>query len=161
MKNYTSNTYYLLDYIFYLIFFSAIVGLITYFLKDNRHILIGSAVLLSIFILVIFRLISKLAIIEFNAKDVRIRYRFPRKEVRINYSSLNEIVHITGYNISSINILKYKQLNEFKKLKITAVVSSNEYLEFVKWVKKKDENIEFNFHPVDSELRSEFLEKYK
>lgn len=156
MAKYTSTTYYIFDYILYLIIFSVITGLITYFLRDKEAVLFGGVVLLVIQVLLIVRLVRKLAKIEFDDKTIKVTYIFPRKEVLVDYSSIKEIIHIFGYNMSSVNFLKYYDREVLIKFKMTPVVAVDEYLEFVKWLKRKNNQIEFKFLPSDSKLSIEY-----
>jgi len=162
MKEYTSNTYYLIDKLFYLLVFSGLIGYFVYSLDNNNKIQIAGIVIISIFLILFIRLTTKLASIKFTESKITVKYLITRKVLQIYYSSIIEIQYISGYQISSLNIIKYKSDNiAINKVKLTSVVSQDKYIEFAKWIKNKNNKIEFKFFPPDLKLKSEFNKEFK
>ena len=160
MKEYTSNTYYLIDKLFYLLIFCGLIGYLTYFLENKIQII--GIVFISILFILFIRLTTKLASIKFTENKITVKYLITRKILQIYYSSITEIQYISGYKISSLNIIKYKSDNiVINKLKLTSVVSQDKYIEFAKWIKNKNNKIEFIFFPSDLKLKSEFNKVFK
>jgi len=162
MEKYTSNTYFLIDRIFYLILYIVLIGLLTYFFANINVIKYGGLTSIPVLIFVLLWSISKLATLEYNEKNINITYRFPFNQKSIDYSSIIEIQHISGYKSTTLNIIKYKQKDSLKnkKLKIRNVVQNDKFIEFIKWMKTKNEQIEFTFLPTDSKLKEAYLKEF-
>ena len=162
MNKYTSNTYYLIDKLFYLIVFIGIIGYLVYLIQGSNEILIGGIIIISILLIIFIRLTSKLASIQFSESRIIVKYSISRKVVQIDYSTVMEIHYISGYKIASLNIIKYKSDNiAERKLKLTSVVAQDDYIEFVRWIKNKNNKIEFKFYPSDLKLKSKFNKEFK
>ena len=162
MKKYTSNTYYLIDRLFYLIIYLVLTGVIIYFFSNIDFIKYGGLSIIAVLLFLLLWSISKLAILEFNEKNINTKYKFPFNQENIEYSSIIEIQHITGYKLTSLNIIKYKQKDGLKnkKIKIRTVVPNDEFIDFIKWLKAKNKNIKFTFFPSDSEIKKDFSKEF-
>jgi len=161
MKKYRTDTSYLIDKIFYLFIQ---IGLISYFIykvNDSEIILFGGLIIISILTLIIARYTSKYASFTFAENNIVVEYSISRRTEIINYSSITEFQHISGFKQTSLNIIKYKPDGiTNRKLKCTTVVSSDNFIEFVKWLKNKNDKIEFSFFPSDSNMKSKFGKEF-
>ncbi len=163
MKTYSSNTYYLFDKIAFLLMFAGLSGGIAYFLRDIKIVQISGLTLAALLLFLVVLMTRKIAKIEFDHSKIVVNYRFTGKEVKIDYSSITEIKHITAYNLTGLNIIKYRSQTDLKdeKLKITTVVSDIEYIDFIKWLKRKNDKIIYIFLPSDSALKKEYLKEFE
>ena len=162
MIKYRSNTYYLFDNLPFIIIFCGILSFLTYVFRDNEYFFAGGLIVSLLLFIIIFRQLRKVARVEFNEKSILIKYMLPRLEKRISYSVIKEYQHIHGYKLTSLNIIEYLDsgTSDLMKLKITNVVSNDEFMEFVKWIKDRNNNIEFRFFPTDSKLIGEYEKEF-
>lgn len=162
MVKYKSNTYYLLDNLPFRIVLCAVFFILTYNVRDNINLLIPGVFLTTIFVFAIILRLRKIARVEFNESHILFVYFFPRLEKRISYTSIKEYHYIRGFQLTSLNIIKYHEsgTSNQKTLKLTNVVNNNEFIDFAKWIKKKNHDIKFKFFPSDSELIDEYKKAF-
>lgn len=161
MKKYTTDTSYLIDKIFYLFMPIGFISYLIYKVNDSEIIFYGGFLILSILILIMIRLISKYASFNFTESNIVVTYSISRKTELINYSNITEFQHISGFKQTSLNVIKYKPDGiTNRKIKSTTVASSTEYIDFVKWLKNKNNSIEFSFFPSDSNMKTKFLKEF-
>ena len=160
MKNYTSNNYYLSDYLSAILIPIILIGALSYFLRDSIIFpVIGTALLIPL-LLVACLIFKRLMKIEFQDNFITVTYKFSRKIIQIKYSEIHELTHISAYRGTSRTIFKYQQ-NRFKKITTTSVLSDKDFQEFIIWLKSKNENIEFKFLPSDSFVKEKYLNHTK
>ena len=162
MIKYKSNTYYLFDSLPFIIIFVGISCFLTYVLHDNRYLFVSGLIISLILLFLVFKQIQKIARVEFHDNSILIKYVFHSREKSIAYSAIMEYQHMHGYNVTSLNIIKYLNsgTSDLMKLKITNVASNNEFMEFVRWIKSRNNNIEFKFFPSDSKLIGEYKKEF-
>ena len=162
MKKYKTDTSYLIDKIFYLFIPIGLISYLIYKINDSEIIFFGGLLIISILILIIVRFTSKYSYFNFTENNIIVEYAISRKTEIINYSSITEFQHISGFRQTSLNIIKWKPDGiTNRKLKCTTVVPSDEFIEFIKWLKNKNDKIEFSFFPSDSKMKSKFQKEFE
>ncbi|MBL4560303.1 MAG: hypothetical protein JKX79_04900 [Labilibaculum sp.] len=160
MKNYTSNNYYLTDYLAAILLPILLIGALSYFLRENITFLtIGIALIISLS-LIVFLILKKLSKFEFQDNFITVTSKFSRRRIQIKYSEIYELTHISAYRGTSRNVFKYQQ-NRIKKITTTSVLSDKDFQEFIIWLKGKNDKIIFSFLPVDSLVKKKHLNHSK
>lgn len=156
MKNYTSNNYYLSDYLSAIMIPIILIGTLSYFLRDYIiFLLIGTGLLIPL-LLITYLIFKRLSKIEFQDDFITVTYKFSRKRIQIKYSEVYELTHISAYRGTSRNVFKYQQ-NRIKKITTTSVLPDKDFHEFIIWLKTKNEKIIFSFLPADSLVKEKLL----
>ncbi|PCH74996.1 MAG: hypothetical protein COB98_09550 [Flavobacteriaceae bacterium] len=162
MKNYHTDSSYLITKIFYLVIQVGLVSYLIYKINDSEIIFYGGLVLISLLVFLIIRLVSKYASVSFTESNIVVLRGVSRKMELINYSNITEYQHITGFKQTSLNVIIYSPDGlSNKKLKCTTVVSSADYIDFIKWLKTKNNSIAFSFYPSDSDMNSTFKKEFQ
>lgn len=162
MKKYQTDSSYLITNIFYLVILAGLLSYLIYKINDSEIILYGGLVIITLLVFLIIRLISKYASVNFTESNIIVEYGIFKKIEIINYSSITEYQHISGFKQTSLNIIKYKPDGlTNRKLKCTTVVSSADYIDFIKWLKNKNNSILFSFYPSDSDIKSIFKKEFE
>ena len=129
---------------------------------ENKFIVMGG-IIVGFFSLAIIikRLIEKLVQIEFNEKHIIIEYKYPRKIEKIDYSKVIGLNHFQGSRTPTKNILRYELDNgKDQKVKFYSIALYENYIDFIKWLKKKNDKIEFKIFPPDSNLEFEYQKEF-
>ena len=162
MNTYKSNSNYLFMEIFLI---SMITIVIIYTLISAvENLMTALSIGLLIVLLYIFltiKYLNKLIKVEFKESIIRVQYKFRNKIEEIKYSEIIELKYIEASRTPTSNILKYQSKNEsIKKLKFYSVVDRTDMMEFVKWIKLKNEKIEFKFSTLDMKLDYEYQKEF-
>jgi hypothetical protein len=160
MKNYTSNNYYLNDYLIVILTPIILIGALVYFLRENTTLLVIGTALLIPLLLIAYLIFKRLTKIEFLDNFISVTYKFSRKTIQIKYSEVSELIHISAHRGTSRNVFKIQQ-NRIKKITTTSVLSDKDFQEFITWLKSKNDNIEFKFLPSDSLVNEKYLNHSK
>ncbi|MFA9372444.1 MAG: hypothetical protein ACERIH_12105 [Labilibaculum antarcticum] len=160
MKNYTSNNYYLSDYLSAILIPIILIGGLSYFLRENIIFLVIGIALLIPLLLIAYLIFKRLTKIEFQDNFITVTYKFSRKTIQIRYSDVYELTHISAYRGTSRTIFKIQQ-NSIKKITTTSVLSDKNFQEFIIWLKTKNEKIIFSFLPTDSLVKEKYLNQTK
>ena len=156
MKNYTSNNYYLSDYLTAILIPIILIGALSYFLRENIIFpIIGTALLIPL-LLIAYLIVMRLIKIEFQDNFITVTYKLSRKTIQIKYSEVYELTHISAHRGTSRTIFKIQQ-NRIKKITTTSVLSDKDFQEFIIWLKAKNEKIIFSFLPADSLVKEKYL----
>jgi len=158
--DYKSNTYFLIDKLFYLLVYSGLVAYLTYFLKDNNQIFIGGIIILSLLLAAFVRILTKFAKVNFSEDYILVNHLIFRKKVRIAYADIVEIHYIRGYKLSSLNVIKYLDNTTLRELKTTSVTTQEEFIDFVRWIKNKNNSIKFKFFPPNTDLEQKYNQEF-
>ena len=162
MKKYTTDTSYLIDKIFYLLIPIALISYLIYKINDSEIIFYSGLLLISILVLIIAIFVTKYAYFNFTENNIIVESAISRKTEKINYSNITEFQHISGFRQTSLNVIKYKSIDKTnRKIKSTTVVPSDEFIDFVKWLKNKNDKIEFSFFPSDSKMRTKYQTEFE
>ena len=158
MIRYITNTYFLIDKIFYTILYIAICIVLANWLRDIYEVIMSATVLVTAFIIRIFWLFQRLSVISFYNDNIVIKKLISGRTEKLIYSDIIEVIHIQAFSLPCKNYIKYQSNKKGKiiKLEITPVVPSNRYVEFAKWIKSLNKNIKITFLPSDSKLIKEF-----
>lgn len=162
MQKYSSNTYYLLDKVLYVVVLLIVACLITYHFSDHIKVVIVGSLIAAVGLGSLLRLLSKLAIVEFKEEQLIVKYLLFNKRLSIAYSRIMELQHIYGYPVFSRNTIKYKGNDggKVKKIKTNGVASLDDYMAFVKWLKSKNNTIHISFLPSDSIFKVEYVKEF-
>ena len=158
MIKYKSNTYYLFDNLPFIIIWAGISIFLTYFFRDKPYLFLGTLVLSLFILFLIITQLRKLARVEFYENNILIKYLFTGSEEHIEYSAIKEYQHLQGFRLTGLNVIIYIESGTsiIKKLKITSVVKNNEFVEFARWIKQRNNDIKFKFFPSDIKLFEEY-----
>ena len=120
-------------------------------------IIIGS-ILLSIWLVSYQR--KKVFDIIFEKEKIRIEYVYNNKKIEIEYSELLTVEYISTPKNPTRNKIEFKLNGNIKKLKFLSVADSNEYVEFIKFLKSKNQNIKWKVFPSDNIMNHKLQEVY-
>jgi hypothetical protein len=98
--------------------------------------------------------------IIFLADNIKVNYVFGGREERIKYEDLIQLKYISASRSTTTNRIKFKVKDEINSLKFRTVAYSNEFINFVKWIKSKNENIEISVFPSDNYMNHLLQEEY-
>ena len=163
MNKYTGNSYYLIFRIIYLILPFLLFGFVVYKLNAPKEIIYGGMVLIFIVLVYILRLLKELVYVEFNENSMNITYLITKKVKAVPYSKLTKFVCIDGQRGYHFNVIEFKS-DDFlgtKKVKVDRIVDSDKFISFIKWLKVKNEKIDFKITPSDSKLLYEFYKEFE
>ncbi|MEL4307335.1 hypothetical protein [Joostella sp. CR20] len=160
-KTYKSTyTYSILETLL-LLFFSIGIGGVIISNTDSNIIIVGTAILVCIICIITVLYKRKNTFeIAFEEGEIVKNYTFIHKKVRINYKNLLAIEYIDFPKSSVMNKVKYKSKNRVKTISFVAFAHSDDYLEFIKWLKSKNENIELKVSPSDHIMNYKIQEIY-
>lgn len=158
MIRYKTNTYFLIDKIFYTILYIAVCIILANWLRGIYEVIMSATVLATAFIFRLFWLFRRLSVISFYDDYIVIKKLISGKIEKLIYSDIIEVIHIQAFSLPCKNYIKYQSNKKGKiiKLEITPVVPSNRFVEFAKWINSLNRNIKISFLPSDSKLIKEF-----
>ena len=108
MKNYQTDSSYLITKLFYLVVQVGVISYLIYKINDSEIIFYGGLVVIALLVFLIIRLVSNYASVNFTESNIVVVRGVSRKIEIINYSSITEYQHITGFKQTSLNVIKYK-----------------------------------------------------
>ena len=109
--------------------------------------------------LLIYYVKSKSFSIVFKDTQVIVEYSFNGKTKYIDYSNITELKYIKASKSPTLNEIKFKDGDKNLSLKFLSIEYSN-YIEFVKWIKSKNETIELTVFPSDNYMNHKLQEIY-
>ncbi len=162
MIKYKSNTYYLIDDLFFMILYAGISCFLTYFFRNKVYLFFCGLIISLLLLFLFFTKLNKLAKVEFYENKISIKHLFPKRVKHIEYSVIKEYQHIQRFNYVSLNAIKYldSETSDLKQFNITTVVPNKEYIEFIKWIKPRNNDIKFTFLPPDINLLKEYKKEF-
>ncbi|WP_405567468.1 hypothetical protein [Polaribacter sp. Asnod6-C07] len=98
--------------------------------------------------------------IEFNDELIEIDFFYTNRKIAIEYSELLSIEYISTSKNPTKNKIEYKINGELKKLKFTSVAHSNEYVEFIKFLKSKNDGIKWKVFPSNDIMNHKLQKVY-
>ncbi len=98
--------------------------------------------------------------ISFLENEIIIEYTFLNKTIKIPYTDLLHIEFISTYRTPNRNGIKFKNGNKTESLRFLAVGQSDEYIEFIKWLKSKNGKLELKVFPSDHIMSYKVQELY-
>ncbi len=161
MTKFTGNSYYLITKIFFSLFPFILFGILFYNLNAPIQIYYGGFIAFSFVMIYIIYLLSKLVYVEFNDENMIIKYLILRKTKSIPYKDLIKFTCIDGKRGHHLNMIEFKdrKLNK-RKIKIDRIVDSDKFIDFTKWIKDKNSNMDFKIIPSDSILLTEYRKEF-
>ncbi len=98
--------------------------------------------------------------IKFTEEGIRIEYKFLRKTIKVPYPNLLSIEFISAYRSPNMNKIKFKDGNKIKSLSFLTVAHADHYIEFVKWLKSKNDKLELKVFPSDHIMNHKIQDVY-
>jgi len=163
MKNYKANSYYLLTRIFFLIPLPLFIGFIINQPDTPVKTIYGGLFIIVLFLLFILRLLLKILSVEFKENHMKITYLISRIKLEIPYSEINNWLCIDGQRGYHFNVIKFnsKKFYTTNGIKVDRLVDGDQFIPFLRWMKRKNDRIEFEIIPSDSKLLKEFNKEFK
>lgn len=87
--------------------------------------------------------------IKFLETEILIEYPYLKTSLQIPYADLLEIHFVSVYREPDRNRIKFRMGNKIKSLRFLTVAHSDSYIEFIKWLKSKNGNVELKVIPSD------------
>ena len=109
--------------------------------------------------LIIYYVRIKTFSIRFEDKQVIVEYPFTGKIKNINYSDIVELQYISAYKTATANEIKFKEAERNLSLKFLSIEYES-YIEFVKWIKSKNDKIQLTVFPSDNYMNHKLQEIY-
>lgn len=97
--------------------------------------------------------------INFTENQVEMEYIKIPKNININYS---DIIHLryTRQKSGSFNIMSYQENGKIKKVVFFTVADHDGYINFLKWMREKNNNIAFDAYPPDGYMEYKIQENF-
>jgi len=115
---------------------------------------------IGIVILIILYQRKKTFDIKFSENEIIIEYTFLKKIVKVPYTDLMQIEFISAYRAPNRNRIKFKIGNKIESLRFLTVAQSDQYIEFIKWLKSKNDKLELKVFPSDHIMNHKIQEVY-
>ncbi|WP_417873806.1 hypothetical protein [Xanthomarina gelatinilytica] len=98
--------------------------------------------------------------IKFLENEIIIEYPFLKKTSQVPYVDLLQIEFISAYRTPNRNRIKFKIENKIESLRFLTVAQSDQYIEFIKWLKSKNDKLELKVFPSDHIMNHKIQEVY-
>ncbi len=85
---------------------------------------------------------------------------FLRKTVKVPYKDLLQIEFISAHRTPTRNRIKFNYGNKIKSLRFLTVAYSDQYIEFVKWLKSKNDKLDLKVFPSNHIINHKIQEVY-
>lgn len=115
--------------------------------------------LVIIFLIILYQLRQSFTI-KFSDNRIIIEYPFLKRIIEVPYENLIEIEFISAYRTPNRNRIKFKIQNKVKSLRFLTVAQSDQYIEFTKWLKSKNDKLELKVFPSDHIMNHKIQEIY-
>lgn len=147
-----------------------IFGIVCFFIICvQRFELVFSAAIVGFYILFFFLTKAhnkkRFFEIEFDANEIKIAYVHLNKSFVIGYDSIIQIRFEHLRKAGDFNKITYLEDGKEKKISFITVASGEAYIDFLKWIKEKNDKILFDAYPPDEEMefqiQSNFGFKYR
>lgn len=115
--------------------------------------------LVIIFSIILYQLRQSFTI-KFSDNRIIIEYPFLKRIIEVPYENLIEIEFISAYRTPNRNRIKFKIQNKVKSLRFLTVAQSDQYIEFTKWLKSKNDKLELKVFPSDHIMNHKIQEIY-
>ena len=122
--------------------------------------IIGVLVSLILSSLIIFYQRRRVFEIKFQKEFIEIEFINTKRKLEVSYSELLKIRYISVMRNPIRNEIQFRNNGKVKKLKFLTVKHSDEFVEFVKWLKSKNEKIEWEVFPSDNIMNHKLQEVY-
>jgi len=97
---------------------------------------------------------------SFYDNHLLVKYNYLNKQFKIDYFDLLEIRYYAIHKGQSTNRIYFNSDKKKNYFKINSVKNGDEFIQFVKWIKSKNEKIEINIMPSDNLLNHKIQEEY-
>ncbi|WP_189343048.1 hypothetical protein, partial [Winogradskyella epiphytica] len=98
--------------------------------------------------------------IKFLENEIKIEYPFLKKTSQVPYVDLLQIEFISAYRSPNRNRIKFKIGNKIESLRFLTIAQSDQYIEFIKWLKSKNDKLELKVFPSDHIMNHKIQEVY-
>lgn len=161
MTKYSSSSSYSNYEAFFVIIFFFSIGIV---IADSLEFILMKIISIgfSLFLafLVILNQRKKTFDILFLENQINVHYLFLDKKITICYNDIVELTFISVSKSPNRNQIKYQFKNKIHSLKFLSVAESDQYIEFIKWIKSKNEKIELKVLPSDHIMNHKIQEVY-
>jgi len=139
--------------------FSLII-IFTWISDIHLSLKISTTLIIFIFFILGIRWIKNKAFhCSFFEDHLSIKYDFQPKEFTVKYTNISEIRYYSVHKGTDSNRI-YFTSSPLKKIRIETVAHGDDFVEFIKWIKSKNENIEVAVYPSDHILNHKLQEVY-
>lgn len=109
----------------------------------------------------IFRHVRDVAIdVEFREQFIIVDHIFKESLLRIHYEDVVELQYIHASKSPTINKMKFKYEGKRESIKFRTVAYGAEFIDFVKWIKSKNDKIKILVYPPDDYMNHRLQEEY-
>ncbi len=115
---------------------------------------------IGIIVLIILYQRKKTFDIKFSENGIIIEYPFLNKTDQVPYTDLVQIQFISAYRAPNRNKIKFKIDGKIESLRFLTVAQSDQYIEFIKWLKSKNDKLELKVFPSDHIMNHKIQEVY-
>ncbi|WP_225034730.1 hypothetical protein [Winogradskyella sp. SM1960] len=157
---YSSSSHSNLDTVLAILMCLAIGGSIVYATDIIWIQLISILITIGIVVVIISYQRKRTFTIKFLENEIIIEYKFLKKRIQVPYADLLVIEFLSIHKSSDKNRIKFKTKNQVQSLSFLAIAHSDHYIEFIKWLKTKNEKLELKVFPSDHILNHKIQEIY-
>ncbi|NRR91931.1 hypothetical protein HSX10_10180 [Winogradskyella undariae] len=111
-------------------------------------------------IFIILYLRKKVFTIKFLEAVISVDYIYLDKSIQILYNELIAVEFISVHKSPDRNRIKFMKDDKVESLRFLSIAQSDSYIEFVKWLKSKNEKIELTVFPSDHIMNHKIQEVY-
>lgn len=116
--------------------------------------------LVVVLIFIILYLRKKVFTIKFLEAVISVDYIYLDKSIQILYNELIAVEFISVHKSPDRNRIKFMKDDKVESLRFLSIAQSDSYIEFVKWLKSKNEKIELTVFPSDHIMNHKIQEVY-
>jgi len=162
MTKIKGNSYYLIIRILFFLLPPFLIGYIISQPNTPDKGFYGGILLISLFLVFILKSLKDLVVVKFNDYNMSITYLIIQKKIDVPYSNLLNWKCIDGHRGQHYNVIKFKTDNFLgtSKIRVDRIVDGDKFIPFVKWLKTKNDKIEFKITPSDSKLIKPFNKEF-
>ncbi|WP_179352475.1 hypothetical protein [Winogradskyella vidalii] len=98
--------------------------------------------------------------IKFLENEIIIEHQFLKKKIKVSYVDLLVIEFLSIHKSPDRNKIHFKTENQLQSLSFLAIAHSDQYIEFIKWLKTKNDKLELKVFPSDHIMNHKIQEIY-
>lgn len=121
-----------------------------------------SIVMVVIFILlwIALRARNRVLEVEFREQFMVVTHIFKNKSTRIGYESIMALEFVSARRGPTINKIKFHDKGKHNSIRFRTVAYGAKFIDFVKWLKSKNDKITISVHPPDHYMNHRLQEEY-
>ncbi|UOY06532.1 hypothetical protein L0P88_21735 [Muricauda sp. SCSIO 64092] len=98
--------------------------------------------------------------VEFKEQFMVVNHIFKSTKARIQYEDIVALEFISVHRRPTINKIKFHFMGKIESIRFRTVAYGPEFIDFVKWLKSKNDNIKVSVHPPDDYMNHRLQEEY-